>query len=159
MVEYAYKKTNTLKETVLVVNDLINSVAKQTERSDEFKSSNKRVRPLAMHGRWKRLWKPSTAFLFLSRFSHLVRNHQHHNGSFRCGLERAGDDRREDKIPIEDPKVERCISHACIDRFFGGNSCTAHLHCGDYIYLASEKQWAVVRSGNFVFCYCKLVVH
>lgn len=51
MVEYAYKKTNTLKETVLVVNDLINSVAKRTERSDEFKSSNKRVRPLAMHGR------------------------------------------------------------------------------------------------------------
>ena len=120
MVEYAYEKTNTLKETVLVVNNLINSLAKQTERSDEFKSSNKRVRPLAMHGRWKRLWKSSTAFLFLSRFSHLVRNHQHHNDSFRCGLERAGDDRREDKIPIEGPKVERCISHACTDRFLVG---------------------------------------
>ena len=128
-------------------------------RSDEFKSSNKRVRPSSMHGRRKFIRRSSTALLFLSRCSYLVHNHHHHHCSRYCRLERTGDDRREDEIPIKGAKVEHCISHACFDRSFGGNSCSAHLHRWNDIYLASGKQWPVVPNGNFVFCYFKLLVH
>ena len=128
-------------------------------RSDELKSSNKRVRPSSMHGRRKFIRRSSAAFLFLSSFSYLVHNHQHRHCSCYCCLERTGDDRREDEIPIKGAKIEHCISHACIDRFIGGNSCSTHLHRWNDIYLASEKQWPVVPNGNFVFCYFKLLVH
>ena len=62
---------------------------RKLERSDEFKSSNKWVRPLFLPGRRKNVRKSSAAFLFLSRCPYLVHNHQHHFCSFHCRLERA----------------------------------------------------------------------
>lgn len=73
-----------------------------------------------MHGRWKRLWKSSTAFLFLSRFSYHVHNYQHHHCSFYCRLERAGDDRREDKSQLRAQKSNVVLAMLSLADFFMG---------------------------------------
>ena len=130
---------------------------RKLERSDEFKSSNKRVRPLFLPGRWKDVRKSSEAVLFLSRCSYLVHNHQHHHCSFHCRLERAGDDRRENEIPIKGSKVEHCISYACIDwLFFVGILAQPIFTAGMISVLLQESdcQLGVIQIGFIVLVNC-----
>ena len=143
-----------------IASSFTNSVwQRKLERSDEFKSSYKRVRPFFLPGRWNDVRKSSEAVLFLSRCSYLVHNHQYHHCSFHCRLERAGDDRRENEIPIKGAKIEHCISYACIDWLFCWNTCSAHLHCRDNFYLASGKRLPVRCHSNWFHSSRKLLVH